>query len=451
MSKSLRWVIVLTGLCLVAGLGLAAWHHFSKPTTLTLAVGPAGFEDAQLAAAWSRALAADGAPIRLSLLATSGPVEALDRLARGEAQLAIIRSDGAASEKAHAIAILHKDPVTIITPNKTRVGDFADLNGKMLGVIGPPTANDLLLATLQRHYRVSVETRPLPPVPVEISSAIKGRKVDALLFVVPTTRGPTVRENWAAVRRASHRNLSFLEIEQAEVIAAAEPAYEAGEIAAGQFGGSPALPDESITTLEVATYLVAARTISDDTITQLTRNLFDERQKLVADAPIARLVEAASTDKDTIIPLHPGAKVFYDGEETTFMERYGDWVWYGPALAGALGSVLAIILRFLGLSQIPDAPFILSRAQEIISPIEQAGSPAEHDRIRSTVDEIVGRVAAEAAQGSINEQQAAVIHLAISYIDHALATRRRELLRASDLRQGSAGAQDTNTVSGTCS
>jgi TRAP transporter TAXI family solute receptor len=431
MSKALRWLIVVTGLCFAAGLALAAWHHLSKPTSLTLAVGPAGFDDAKLAAAWSRSLAADGAPIRISVLPTSGPGEALAQLAKGEAQLAIIRSDETSSEKARAVAILHKDPVAIVTPNKTRVDDFADLNGKVLGVIGPPNANDQLLATLQRHYRVSVETKPLPPVPVEIASAIKDRKVDALLFVVPTTRGPAVRENWAAVRRASHRNLSFLEIEQAEAIAAAEPAYEAGEIAAGQFGGSPALPDESITTLEVATYLVAARTISDDTITQLTRNLFDERQKLVADAPIARLVEAASTDKDAIIPVHPGAKVFYDGEETTLMERYGDWVWYGPALAGALGSVLAIILRFLGLPQIPDASFILSRAQEIISSIEQAGSPAELDRIRSSVDEIVGRIAAEAAQGSINEQQAAVIHLAVSYIDHALATRRERLSRAS--------------------
>ncbi|WP_336489595.1 TAXI family TRAP transporter solute-binding subunit [Methylobacterium nigriterrae] len=442
MSKALRWLIVVAGLCLAGGLALAAWHQSSKPTILTLAVGPAEFDDAKLVAAWSRALAADGAPVRLSVILTSGPVEALARLAKGEAQLAVIRSDGAASEKARAVAILHKDPVVIVTPNKTRVGDFADLNGKVLGVIGPPNANDRLLTTLQRHYRVSVETRPLPPVPVEITSAIRDRKVDALLFVVPTTRGPTVRENWAAVRRASHRNLSFLEIDQAEAIAAAEPAYEAGEIAAGQFGGSPALPEESITTLEVATYLVADRTISDDTITQLTRNLFDERQKLAADAPIARLVQTASTDKDAIIPVHPGAKVFYDGEETTLMERYGDWVWYGPALLGALGSVLAVILRFLGLSQIPDAPAILSRAREIISSIEQAGTLAELDKIRGTVDETVGRIATEAARGSINEQQAAVIHLAVSYIDHALATRRDELLRGSGSSPGRADARD---------
>ena len=228
MSRTLRWLIVVSGLCLASGLAVVAWHHLSKPAILTLAVGPAGLDDAALVAAWSRALAADGSPLRLSVIPTSGPVEALSRLTKGEAQLAVIRSDAAASERVRAVAILHKDPVVIVTPDKAKVEDFADLKGKVLGVIGPPNANDALLATLQRHYRVSGETKALPPVPADVSAAIRDRKVDALLFVVPTTRGATVGESWAAVRRASRRALSFVAIDEAEAIAAAAPAYEAG-------------------------------------------------------------------------------------------------------------------------------------------------------------------------------------------------------------------------------
>jgi TRAP-type uncharacterized transport system substrate-binding protein len=129
---------VLSGLCLGAGLAIAAWHQLSKPTTLTLAVGPAGFDDAALVAAWSRALATDRVPLRLSVIPTSGPVEALDKLSKGEAQLAVIRSDGAASDRVRAVAILHNDPVVIVTPDKAKVEDFGDLKGKALGVIGPP-------------------------------------------------------------------------------------------------------------------------------------------------------------------------------------------------------------------------------------------------------------------------------------------------------------------------
>jgi TRAP transporter TAXI family solute receptor len=428
VSNTLRWLVVLSGLCLAAGLGVVAWRQLSKPTTLTVAVGPAGFDDAALVGAWARAMAADGSSLRLSIIPTSGPVESLSRLTKGEAQLAVIRSDVGAADRVRAVAILHKDPVVIVTTDKAKVEDFAGLKGKVLGVIGPQNANDTLLATLRRHYRVSGEIRALPPVPAEISRAIRDQRVGAILFVVPTTRAGTLSESWAAVRRASRRELSFVAIEEAEAIAAAAPAYEAGEIAAGQFGGSPTLPEESVTTLLVATYLVASRGVSDNAITQLTRNLFDERQKLVSDAPVASLVQAASTDKDAVFPIHPGAKAFYDGEEKTLMERYGDWLFYGPMLLGALGSVLAAILRFLGFPRSPEAPLILSRTQEIIASIESATTLAELDAIRATVDGAVTGLLDRAARGEIDAQQTAVIHLAVNYVDHVLSERRELLL-----------------------
>jgi uncharacterized protein len=360
---------------------------------------------------------------------TSGPVESLSRLTKGEAQLAVIRSDEAVSDRVRAVAILHKDPVVIVTTDKARVEDFADLKSKVLGVIGPPNANDTLVATLRRHYRVSLETRTLPPVPAELSREIRDRRVDALVSVVPTTRGAALGESWAAVRRATRRELAFVPIDEAEAIAAAAPAYEAGEIAAGQFGGSPTLPEESVTTLLVGTYLVADRGVSVGAITRLTRALFEDRQKLVSDAPIASLVRAASTDKDAIFPIHPGAKAFYDGEEKTLMERYGDWLFYGPMLLGALGSVLAAILRFLGYPRVPDAPLILSRTQEIIDSIERAGTLAELDQIRETIDAAVAGVVDRAASGEIDAQLTAVIQLAVTYVDHVFSERRELLLR----------------------
>src|SRR3954468_23301773 len=120
MNKALRWLIVVFGLCLASGLAVVAWDHLSKPITLTLAVGPADLDDSTLVAAWSRALAADGSPLRLSAIPTSGPVEALSRLTKGDAQLAVIRSDAAPSDRVRAVAILHNDPVVIVTPDKTK-------------------------------------------------------------------------------------------------------------------------------------------------------------------------------------------------------------------------------------------------------------------------------------------------------------------------------------------
>ena len=201
-----------------------------------------------------------------------------------------------------------------------------------------------------------------------------------------------------------------------------------GEIEAGQFGGSPSLPEESVTTITVATYLVANRNVSADAITALTRTLFQERQAVSGEAPIANLIKAASTEKDAVYPLHPGAKVYYGGEETSLMERYGDWLFYGPMLAGALGSGFLVLLRFLGFRDDQDQTALLARIREVIASIKEAQTPAELDAIRAGVDGAVERLAESAARGEFDEQRTAVLSLAINYIDHLIAERRAALL-----------------------
>src|SRR5436853_96691 len=89
-------------------------------------------------------------------------------------------------------------------------------------------------------------------------------KSNVRLTVVPTSRASKVSQTWSAVVKASRSKLAFVPIEDAAAIAAVSPAYEAGEVPAGLFGGAPMLPAESVTTLQVATYLVADRHVPND-------------------------------------------------------------------------------------------------------------------------------------------------------------------------------------------
>jgi hypothetical protein len=230
-----------------------------------------------------------------------------------------------------------------------------------------------------------------------------------------------------AVMQASRRKLAFVPIDDAAAIAAGSPAYEAGEIVAGQFGGSPILPDESVTTLQVATYLVADRSVSKDVITDLTRALFEERQKMSADAPIASLIKAASTEKDAIFPVHPGAKAYYDGEETTFMERYGDWLFYGPMLLGALGSALLGLRRFLQTDAA--GPPLLPRFSAVLAKIREARSLSELEQVRADIDVAVEKLARTGLVGASSEERAAITAMALVYLNHVIA-ERREILQA---------------------
>src|SRR5829696_263385 len=76
VSKAVRWLVVASCCCLAIAFAVAGWLHFKKPTVLTVAVGPAEFDDAALMAALSHRLVAAASPVRISIVPTSGPVEA---------------------------------------------------------------------------------------------------------------------------------------------------------------------------------------------------------------------------------------------------------------------------------------------------------------------------------------------------------------------------------------
>src|SRR5688572_17742981 len=97
------------------------WLQLTSPKVLKVAVGPVGFADAELLAVFSRLLNATKANVRITVETTSGPNEALAKLESGEVHLAVMRSDGGASERIRAVAVLHTDPVVIVAPEKAKV------------------------------------------------------------------------------------------------------------------------------------------------------------------------------------------------------------------------------------------------------------------------------------------------------------------------------------------
>ena len=173
MGRISRWLFVLFGLVLVMGLGLVAWRHFSRPFVLKVAVGPAESEDAQLMATFARTLSAShwGA-VRLNVETTSGPDEAVKKLTSGEVQFAVTRADGPPSDRIRSVAILHTDPVVVVATEQPKLSDLGDLKDRPLGVIGPPSANDALVATLRKHYSLGGPLVAIPPNPSAVAAAV---------------------------------------------------------------------------------------------------------------------------------------------------------------------------------------------------------------------------------------------------------------------------------------
>src|SRR5205814_2060152 len=83
-------------------------------------------------------------------------------------------------------------------------------------------------------------------------------------------------------------------------IAQNHPVYEASEIPAGAFGGSPNKPEEEVKTISFSHHIAARKGLPESTVATFTRQLFAIRQTLKTEFPLAAKIETPDTDKDAV-------------------------------------------------------------------------------------------------------------------------------------------------------
>src|SRR6185369_8477390 len=138
------------------------------------------------------------------------------------------------------------------------------------------------------------------------------KQVQAVLVVIPITeRSLSMLRN--ALPRNAKLKAGLVAIESAGAIAAIARAYESYDLPKGTLLGSPPIPDDDLTTLRVPYYLLAKRKLRDDTVTALVKAIMDARRDLLGEYPILAQMSAPDTDKDALIPVHPGAAAYFDG------------------------------------------------------------------------------------------------------------------------------------------
>jgi hypothetical protein len=188
------------------------------------------------------------------------------------------------------------------------------------------------------------------------------------------------------------------------------------------------VPDEEMTTLRVPINVVAQRRVRPEFITELTKAMIESRGALAGDYPILGQIRAPSTDKDAYIPLHPGAAVFYEGNEKTFFEKYGDAFFYGPMLIGLLASALAGLWKFLGISAVPIQKNSLTVLAAVLGQAREAKSNSELTALEDKIDAIVQAELVGEASGVETGADPGALTLAVSRCEKAI-DRRRESLR----------------------
>src|ERR1700745_4044301 len=304
-----------------------------------------------------------------------------------------------------------------------KITKIAQLAGRRVGVIGRTQANVDLLKVILRQYGVDpnkVEVVQFPTT--EAADAIRNQKADAWLAAGPVNSKITIDAVRAPTRPAHSPTL--LAIDSTEPIAQNHPMYESSEIPAGAFGGSPDRPEEEVKTISFSHHIVARKDLSETTVAAFTRQLFAIRQNLVSEFPLAAKIETPDTDKDAMIPVHPGAAAFVDGEEKSFLDRYSDFIWWGLMGLSAMGSVGAWFAGYLKKDERDHNSTLRERLLDMIARARKCDSAEELDQMQSEADDILRDTLQCFEHGAIEDGALTAFNIALEQFHHAVADRK---------------------------
>jgi TRAP-type uncharacterized transport system substrate-binding protein len=385
LPRWLRIALVAAFGFLSFGICYAGYRYAVRPTTLTVATGSLDGDVGRLMSAIAARLASSRSQVRFKVVEKPTILEATGAFSKGDVDLVLARPDVGDLKDARTIVLLAYAVVIVLAPPASGIDTMADLKGKVIGVVGGET-NRRVADTLDREYELTRNKARFRDLALaEVQPALASRQIHALLVVTPMTEKylGMIKSGFPS---SGKRNVKIIAIDAADAIADIAKAYESYELPKGAVRGTPPIPDDDVTTLRMPLYLLGNKKLSDDIAGELAKVIMDTRRELVGDFPVLAQIAAPSTDSDAFIPAHPGAKAYFDGEQKTFFDKYGDQIFYGSMALGSLTSLLAALWKFMGFGP-GGASRPLGGLYEYAPRIRAAATEAELATIAADIDE----------------------------------------------------------------
>ena len=420
----LRLVLLVGVVCLAAGASFLVYRYYTRPVTLSVAVGSIDGEAANAMSAIASRLVATNAAVRLKVIDSGTALEAAKAFSAGKVDLAVVRGDVGDLSQAQAVVIVSHVVALIVAPPGSTIDSMDKLKGRRVGVIAGDV-NAKIVDMLSREYgldRASVFRDIALP---DARRAVQSKEVSALLVVIP------LAEKYLSLLKGFFQQGPkalpvLIPINSAGAIAQAERAYESFDVPKGTLRGAPPVPDDDLTTLRTSLYLVANKKLSSDSIATLTQTIMNVRRDLLGEQPILAQITAPSTDPDAYLPLHPGAAAFYNGTQQSFMDEYSNWIYLTPMALGAAATLLAAVWKFIGIRPAPgEGP--LNSLYALSRRIRKADTEAELSEVEEEIDDILRAERARSASGDERAVDDTTLNVAAHRLEGLIHDRRKML------------------------
>jgi NMT1-like family len=303
-----------------------------------------------------------------------------------------------------------------------------------IGLIGGDI-NKKIVQILTQEYgldRRNVTFKPLAPQ--EVRRAIQAKEIALLLVVAPLT------DRYIALLRGvfspNGKALPVLiPIETAGAIAERERAYESFDIPKGTLRGSPPSPADDVTTLRVPFYLVAKKDLGNDLVTTLTETLMNTRRDLIGEWPMLAQLATPDIEPDAYLPAHPGAATFYNGNQVSFLDKWGNLIFLVPMVLGGLVSIMAATRKYLREDDaVPKGDF-LDHLYSLSARIRMADTVEQLDAIEDEIDRLLRSHRIAAAADDAEASNVTSINVAAHRLETLISDRRAALSTEASERQ----------------
>ena len=425
-------IALLAGIALlIGGAGLFGYRWYTKPTTLSVAVGSLDGEAGRLVSAIAGKFTQSGAPVRLKMLEVPSALEAASAFASGKVDLAVVRGDVGDLSQARAVIVVAHAAALLIAPPGSTVTEIAGLKRVSVGVVSADM-NAGLIKVLTEEYdlaRANVTFRNLAPP--DVRKAIDAKEVRAVLVVLPLAE-----KYLSLIRSLFPQNAKsvpvLISIEQAGAIAEKHRAYESFDVPKGTLRGSPPAPADDVTTLRTSFYLVAQKKLDNDLVADLTQSLMNARRDLIPELPILAQVKQPDIDSDAYLPVHPGAAAFFNGTQESFLDKWGNIIFLVPMIAGALASVLTAAWKFLRAGEPQTVEDSLDSLYALGRRIRETGKISELDGIEREIDRVLQAQRLRAMAGDATAREVTALNVAAHRLENLIHDRRLALAPQQD-------------------
>ena len=317
-----RAIMAALALTFLAVAGATTWlltRAPDGPTILTVAAGPRGSDGHTLMSEVAEVVARSSETVRLQVRATGSSSRNVSLLKGAQVDLGTIEASSPPIEGLGFVADLFPDYFILVARGGSPLFRVSDLPGKRIALPDYGTIEQQSFWAIADHYGLSASAfRFFPRSTVSATQMLLAGNVDAAFFL-SSIRDPAII---AFITEANIRRvpLRFIEVDQAAAMALKRPFLTPATIVRGAFGGAPTLPRTDITTAALHRILAASETADTAAVAELTRVMFEHRLDLLIRMPLSSAI-AGPTENGIALPLHEGARQFYDRDKPSFLQE----------------------------------------------------------------------------------------------------------------------------------